>query len=229
MIRAPAKRLIQQCSPRAAGSAWSSQVQQQPLACPQTLARPFSVSAAAAPHGRRQLLSQGQGHRFLSTTGDKDDAEPEVVEAELVDDDAGEEEDTAVPPPEPEKSGTTETHEFMAETRQLLDIVTNSIYTDKDVFLRELVSNASDALEKLRHTQVMGEEIQDPALPLEIRIFVNEAAGTITLQDTGYGMTRWEQSSSYVYYFVLLFYVPSTNNTKLYDCLFLCTQGRDGS
>ena len=44
--------------------------------------------------------------------------------------------------------------EFQAETRQLLDIVTHSIYTDKEVFLRELISNASDAMEKLRHLQV---------------------------------------------------------------------------
>lgn len=45
--------------------------------------------------------------------------------------------------------------EFQAETRQLLDIVTHSIYTDKEVFLRELISNASDAMEKLRHLQVL--------------------------------------------------------------------------
>lgn len=48
-----------------------------------------------------------------------------------------------------------EEHAFQAETRQLLDIVTNSIYTEKEVFLRELISNASDSLEKLRHLQVL--------------------------------------------------------------------------
>lgn len=51
-------------------------------------------------------------------------------------------------------SAKPEYHEFQAETRQLLDIVTHSIYTDKEVFLRELISNASDAMEKLRHLQV---------------------------------------------------------------------------
>jgi hypothetical protein len=48
-----------------------------------------------------------------------------------------------------------ETREFRAETKQLLDIVTHSIYTDKEVFVRELISNASDALEKLRYLQVL--------------------------------------------------------------------------
>lgn len=63
--------------------------------------------------------------------------------------------------------------EFKAETKQLLDIVTNSLYTDKDVFLRELVSNASDALEKLRHLQASNAVTTiDPEVPLEIRIEV---------------------------------------------------------
>ena len=51
-------------------------------------------------------------------------------------------------PPTPEK------REFQAEVSQVLDIVINSLYTDKEIFVRELVSNASDALEKLRHTQL---------------------------------------------------------------------------
>ena len=52
---------------------------------------------------------------------------------------------------------SSETREFQAETRKLLDIVTNSIYTDKEVFLRELISNSSDALEKYRYKQVLNE------------------------------------------------------------------------
>ena len=72
-----------------------------------------------------------------------------------------------------------ESLEFQAETRQLLDIVTHSLYTEKEVFLRELISNASDALEKLRHLQVANEGSssspsstvqQQPDLPLEIKI-----------------------------------------------------------
>ncbi|CBJ25492.1 heat shock protein Hsp90 [Ectocarpus siliculosus] len=82
--------------------------------------------------------------------------------------------------------------EFQAETRQLLDIVTHSIYTDKEVFLRELISNASDAMEKLRHLQVVGEAIEEGSAPSEIMIATDEKEKTITIQDTGIGMTREE-------------------------------------
>jgi len=84
--------------------------------------------------------------------------------------------------------------EFQAETRQLLDIVTNSLYTDKEVFLRELVSNASDALEKLRHVQATGtlSGASTEDVPLEIRISTDEAANTLTITDTGIGMTKDE-------------------------------------
>ena len=64
-----------------------------------------------------------------------------------------------------------ETREFQAETRKLLDIVTNSIYTDKEVFIRELISNASDALEKFRFKQVLGSAVaegENGTQPLEI-------------------------------------------------------------
>ncbi|CAM9700660.1 unnamed protein product [Chrysoparadoxa australica] len=83
-------------------------------------------------------------------------------------------------------------YEFQAETRELLNIVINSVYTDKEVFLRELISNASDAMEKLRHLRVSGEEVTDEGLPLEISITTDEAAKTLTIQDAGIGMTEGE-------------------------------------
>jgi len=87
-----------------------------------------------------------------------------------------------------------ESLEFQAETKQLLDIVTHSLYTDKEVFLRELISNASDALEKLRHMQVANEGStetqQDPEVPLEIKIETDEVNGTLTISDTGIGLTK---------------------------------------
>ncbi|KAL7522101.1 hypothetical protein ACHAWX_006783 [Stephanocyclus meneghinianus] len=99
-----------------------------------------------------------------------------------------------------EESTKKEEIEFQAETRQLLDIVTHSLYTDKEVFLRELVSNASDALEKLRHLQVSGGitsgSDQDNNIPLEIRITTDEATNTLTITDTGVGMNREEMVSN---------------------------------
>ncbi|MGC9451844.1 MAG: molecular chaperone HtpG [Oceanipulchritudo sp.] len=86
----------------------------------------------------------------------------------------------------------TETHTFQAEVRQLLDIVVHSLYTDKEIFIRELVSNASDALEKLRHFQLSGGKAYDESLPLEINITTDDSAGTITIQDYGVGMTHDE-------------------------------------
>jgi len=83
-------------------------------------------------------------------------------------------------------------HEFQAEVKQLLDIVIHSLYTDKEIFIRELVSNASDALEKLRYVQQTEKEIFDEKLPLEIEIKTNEKDNTITITDFGVGMTRDE-------------------------------------
>ena len=89
-------------------------------------------------------------------------------------------------------STKSETKEFQAETRKLLDIVTNSIYTDKEVFIRELISNASDALEKYRYKQVTGEAVAGSGEqhPLEINIITDTTANTLTLVDNGIGMSR---------------------------------------
>ena len=87
---------------------------------------------------------------------------------------------------------TPTTHEFQAEVRQVLDIVIHSLYTDREIFVRELVSNAADALEKMRLTQLTEKEVFGAELPLEIRITTDETAGTITLADHGVGMTRAE-------------------------------------
>lgn len=62
------------------------------------------------------------------------------------------------------------THQFRAETRKVLNILTHSLYTNREIFLRELLSNASDALEKARFLQNKGESVRDADLPLEIRI-----------------------------------------------------------
>jgi molecular chaperone HtpG len=87
---------------------------------------------------------------------------------------------------------TPEKFEFQAEIKQLLDIVIHSLYTEKEIFVRELVSNASDALEKLRHTQLTEKNVHDDQLPLEINVTTDEKAKQITIQDFGIGMSRAE-------------------------------------
>ena len=84
----------------------------------------------------------------------------------------------------------TETHQFQAEVRQLLDIVINALYSDREIFVRELVSNASDALEKLRLKQLTDSNIYQPDNPLEITVATDKENKTITIADTGIGMTE---------------------------------------
>ena len=86
---------------------------------------------------------------------------------------------------------TPQKFEFQAEIKQLLDIVIHSLYTEKEIFVRELVSNASDALEKLRHTQLTEKNIFGDQ-PLEINVTTDDKAKTLTIQDFGIGMTRAE-------------------------------------
>ena len=86
----------------------------------------------------------------------------------------------------------TETKEFQAEVNKLLDIVIHSLYTEREIFLRELVSNAADALEKFRHQKLLEEQVFDAEAPLEINIAVNDQEKTITVTDSGIGMTHEE-------------------------------------
>jgi molecular chaperone HtpG len=91
-----------------------------------------------------------------------------------------------------DNSNKQETMEFQAEVKQLLDIVINSLYTDREVFLRELISNSADALEKLRYLKVTEKDIHEEDLPLQINIELNEDENTLSVKDTGIGMTREE-------------------------------------
>ena len=81
---------------------------------------------------------------------------------------------------------------FKAEVNKLLDILVHSLYTNREIFLRELISNASDALDKLRFESTKGVEISDPDESLEINITINKDEKTVTIQDTGIGMTEDE-------------------------------------
>ncbi len=81
---------------------------------------------------------------------------------------------------------------FKAETRQLLDILIHSLYSEQAIFLRELISNASDALTRLDFELLTNRDVLDPDLPLTIRIRADAAANTLTIEDTGIGMTAAE-------------------------------------
>ena len=86
----------------------------------------------------------------------------------------------------------SEQHTFQAETQQLLNILIHSLYTEKEIFLRELISNASDALNRLQFEMLTNDAVQDAQAELEIHIEVDEEANTLTISDTGVGMNREE-------------------------------------
>lgn len=104
------------------------------------------------------------------------------------------EQEIEIKPAEEEEPVITQTEkkEFKAETRKLLDIVAKSIYTDKEVFLRELMSNCSDALEKQRYAEISGAQTQQVMDGLFINVLTNEKERTLTIYDSGIGMSREE-------------------------------------
>ncbi|KAK2648400.1 hypothetical protein Ddye_015889 [Dipteronia dyeriana] len=94
---------------------------------------------------------------------------------------------SAAPPPPP-----AEKYEYQAEVSRLMDLIVNSLYSNKEVFLRELISNASDALDKLRFLAVTKPELLKDAADLDIRIHTDKDNGIVTITDTGIGMTQQE-------------------------------------
>jgi len=89
------------------------------------------------------------------------------------------------------KTGS-ETHQFQAEVSRLMEIIIHSLYGNREVFLRELLSNASDALDKLRFLALTNKALMAGNDKLEVHIDYNKAAKTITVTDTGIGMTKQE-------------------------------------
>ena len=85
-----------------------------------------------------------------------------------------------------------ETYQFQAETKQLLDIMIHSLYTTKEIFLRELISNASDALDRLGFESLTKPELTAEDSTKEIRLEVDKDARTLTISDSGIGMSREE-------------------------------------
>lgn len=85
---------------------------------------------------------------------------------------------------------------FKAEIKQLLNILIHSLYTERDIFLRELISNASDALTQMDFAMLTDRDVLDPEAELAIRLSVDETAKTITIRDSGVGMTRDELATN---------------------------------
>src|SRR5579872_4694686 len=89
-------------------------------------------------------------------------------------------------------TATVETLQFQAETKQLLDLMIHSLYTQKEIFLRELISNASDALDRLRFEALSRPDLIGTDEKLEVWIESDPKERTLTISDNGIGMNREE-------------------------------------
>ena len=89
-----------------------------------------------------------------------------------------------------------EVKQFQAESKRLLDLMIHSIYTHKEIFLRELISNASDAIDKLHYRSLTQEDVKVDSAAFEIRIDLDKEARTLTILDNGCGMTKEELESN---------------------------------
>lgn len=121
------------------------------------------------------------------------------------------EEETATPEPVVEEA-VGDKFEFEADVSRVLDIVVNSLYQNKDVFLRELISNASDALDKIRFLSITKPELLADKAELEIRLAYDGEAKTLTITDSGIGMTKDELVKN-------LGTVANSGTTKFMDSL----------
>ena len=130
--------------------------------------------------------------RFSSTASGEKLEKDQTIEATIVPDEISETKHDELEQNEKPK-GEGIQHEFQADTRQLLDIVASSLYSEKEVFIRELISNASDAIEKFRYLKITGEmhlnnSDREPLIAIE----TDKIANTITFRDNGIGMTSGE-------------------------------------
>src|SRR5205085_3764400 len=84
----------------------------------------------------------------------------------------------------------TEKREFKTELKQLLHLITHSLYSNKEIFLRELISNASDAINKIKFDSLQHEHLLEENKDWKIKVHVDKDAGTLTVSDNGIGLSR---------------------------------------
>src|SRR5688500_19215073 len=89
-----------------------------------------------------------------------------------------------------------EQYQFKAEIQQLLNILVHSLYTDREIFLRELISNASDALNRVQFEHLTNPNVVDPDAELSIDVVPDTEANTLTISDTGIGLNRDEMAEN---------------------------------
>ncbi|KYQ92867.1 heat shock protein Hsp90 family protein [Tieghemostelium lacteum] len=146
-----------------------------------------NVNLIKSNNNVKSIIQNNNNNRFYSTksAAEVDDEIPPEENDKTKTDQLIEETEKVI--------GLSEKHDFQTETQKILHIVAESLYTEKEVFIRELISNSSDAMEKVKHMQLTSaSEIQDPEIPFEVKISTDEDKKTLIIQDSGIGMSREE-------------------------------------